>query len=95
MLGSVGSDCGLHCSSRPTEPQEQNPDRNGALAAVLAALPELPLPHLCGRATFPPPDLPQERLQRALGAFWGVGGGAAPKRLGLQWAHSGSTVGPH
>eukprot|EP00969_Alexandrium_andersonii_P103627 4572595-Alexandrium_andersonii.AAC.1 len=29
-------------SRRPAEPQPQNPNRNGALAAALAALPELP-----------------------------------------------------
>eukprot|EP00969_Alexandrium_andersonii_P312608 13811939-Alexandrium_andersonii.AAC.1 len=29
---------------RPTEPQEQNPHRSFALAAALAALPELPCP---------------------------------------------------
>eukprot|EP00969_Alexandrium_andersonii_P183375 8103223-Alexandrium_andersonii.AAC.1 len=59
---------------RPAEPQEQNPNRNGALAAALAALPRAPPPppppH---RGGYRPPGPPPKSASgaRAGGAFRG------------------------
>eukprot|EP00969_Alexandrium_andersonii_P033462 1461046-Alexandrium_andersonii.AAC.1 len=57
---------------RPPEPQEQSPNRNGALAAALAAIPELPSPPSLLTGGLPPPGLsPQRRRRRFLGVGWG------------------------
>eukprot|EP00969_Alexandrium_andersonii_P060492 2663193-Alexandrium_andersonii.AAC.1 len=56
---------------QPTEPQ-QNPNGNGALAAALAAPPELPFSS-SSPGRLPPPGPPKKRFRRAPEAlfFWG------------------------